>query len=118
MQATGSIRWCEHICRKRRLYWRALPTKIASTAVFVRRAIDPLDRLLIRLTVVDAAPADPAIEPERLVIGVEHQLLGLAEVDAHERHAAVRQLHVRRLDHQRQALKRNCLLYTSDAADE
>jgi len=35
VQATGSIRWCEHICRKRRLYWRALPTKIASTAVFM-----------------------------------------------------------------------------------
>jgi predicted lipoprotein with Yx(FWY)xxD motif len=35
VQATGSIRWCEHICRKRRLYRRALPTKIASTAVFM-----------------------------------------------------------------------------------
>src|ERR1700686_2567091 len=40
--------------------------------------------------VVDAAPADPAIEPERLVVGVEHQFLGLPEVDAHKRHAAVR----------------------------
>jgi hypothetical protein len=35
LQATGSTKWCEHICRKRRLYWRALPTKIASTAVFM-----------------------------------------------------------------------------------
>src|SRR5208282_6081623 len=35
--------------------------------------------------------------------------LGLAEVDAHVRHAAVRQLHVRRLDHQRQPLKRDRL---------
>src|SRR6202049_1917943 len=40
--------------------------------------------------VVDATPADAAIEPERLVVGVEHQLLGLPEVDAHKRHAAVR----------------------------
>jgi diguanylate cyclase (GGDEF)-like protein len=35
VHATGTIRWCEHICRKRRLYWRALPMKIASTAVFM-----------------------------------------------------------------------------------
>ena len=28
-------RWCEHIWRKRRLYWRSLPTKIVSTAVFM-----------------------------------------------------------------------------------
>src|SRR5882762_2210762 len=88
VQATGSIRWCEHICRKRRLYRRALPT-------------NRLDRHLH--VVVDAAPADPAIELERLVVGVEHQLLGLTKVDAHKRHAAVRQLlDVRRLDRQRQ----------------
>jgi len=35
VQATGSIKWCEHICKKRRLYCRALPMKIASTAVFM-----------------------------------------------------------------------------------
>ena len=35
VQATGSTRWCEHIWRKRRLYWRSLPTKIVSTAVFM-----------------------------------------------------------------------------------
>src|SRR5258708_12534325 len=52
----------------------------------------------------------PAIEPERLVMRVEHQLLSLAEVDAHKRHAAVRQLHVRRLDRQRQALERDRLV--------
>src|SRR6202451_3409507 len=80
VQATGSIRWCEHICRKRRLYWRALPTE---------------DRLNRRLhVVVDAAPADTVIEHERLVMSVKPQLLGLAEVGAHERHPAVRQLHV------------------------
>ena len=43
-------------------------------------------------------------------MGVEDQLLGLAEVDADERHAAVRQLHVRRFDHQRQPLKRDRLV--------
>ena len=30
-------------------------------------------------------------------MGVEHQFLRLAKIDAHEGHAAVRQLHVRRL---------------------
>ncbi len=43
-------------------------------------------------------------------MGVEYQLLGLAKVDANERHAAVRQLHVRSLDRQRQALKRDRLV--------
>ena len=38
-------------------------------------------------------------------MGVEHQFLGLTKVDAHERHAAVRQLHVRRFDRQRQVLE-------------
>src|SRR6202140_815355 len=69
---------------------------------------DRLDRRLH--VVVDAAPADPAIEPERLVMGVKHQLLGLAKVDAHKRHAAVRQLHVRRLDRKRQTRKRDRLV--------
>jgi hypothetical protein len=41
------------------------------------------DRLDCRLhVVVDAAPADPVIVPERLVVAVKHQLLGLAKVDA------------------------------------
>jgi hypothetical protein len=43
-------------------------------------------------------------------MSVEHQLLGLAEVGAHERHAAVRQLHVCRLDHQWQTLQRDRLV--------
>jgi hypothetical protein len=67
--------------------------KIASTAVFN--------------VVVDAAPADPAIELERLVVGVEDQLLRLPEVGAHERHAAARQLHVCCLDRQRHTLERD-----------
>jgi hypothetical protein len=69
---------------------------------------DRLDRRLH--VVVDAATADAAIEQERLVVGVEHQFLRLAEVRAHERHPAVRQLHVRRLDGQRQALERDRLV--------
>jgi hypothetical protein len=48
-------------------------------------------------------------ELERLIVGVEHQLLGLPEVAAYKRHAAVRQLHVR-LDRQRQILKRDRLV--------
>ena len=69
---------------------------------------DRFDRRLH--VVVDAAPADPAIKDERPVVGVKHQLLRLAKVDAHELHPAVRQLHVRRLDRQRQALERDRLV--------
>ena len=54
---------------------------------------------------INAAPADPAIEDKRLVVRVEHQFLGLAEIGAHKRHAAVRQLHMRRFDDQRQTLE-------------
>jgi hypothetical protein len=43
-------------------------------------------------------------------MGVEHQFLGLSMVAAHERHPAVRQLHMRRLDHQRQPLARDRLV--------
>ena len=83
---------------------------LQKAAVVLARLADE-DRLHRRLhVVVDAAPADPAVEQERLVVGVEHQLLGLAEVGAHERHAAVRQLHVRRLDRQRQTLQRDRLV--------
>ena len=78
---------------------------LQKAAIILARLADE-DRFHRRLhVVVDAAPADPAIEPERLVVGVEHQLLGLPKVGAHKRHAAVRQLHVRRLDRQRQALR-------------
>jgi hypothetical protein len=67
-------------------------------ATIVSTRLADKDRLDRRLhVVVDAAPAHPAIELERLVVGVEHQLLGLTKVDPHKRHAAVRQLHVRRL---------------------
>src|SRR6266852_6003331 len=65
---------------------------LQKTAVIPARLANE-DRLDRRLpVVVDAAPANPAIEPERLVMRVEHQLLSLAEVDAHKRHALVRQL--------------------------
>src|SRR5580658_8813068 len=51
-------------------------------AAIVPPALADKDRLDRRLhVVVDAAPANAAIEPERLVVSVEHQLLGLAEVD-------------------------------------
>ena len=43
-------------------------------------------------------------------MSVEHQFLGLAEVCTHERHSAVRQLHVRRLDHDWQTLQRDRLV--------
>ena len=43
-------------------------------------------------------------------MGVEHQLLGLAKINSNERHPAVRQLHVRRLDRQRQPLERDRLV--------
>ena len=69
---------------------------------------DRLDRRLH--VVVDTAPADAAIKLECLVVSVEHQLLGLAKIDAHERHPAVRQLHVRGLDRQRQSLERDRLV--------
>ncbi len=78
---------------------------LQKAAIIPARLADE-DRLDRRLhVVVDAAPADPAEELERLVMGVEHQFLGLAKVDTHERHTAVRQLHVRRLYRQRQTLE-------------
>src|SRR5580698_11456458 len=44
------------------------------------------DRLDSRLhVVVDATPTDPAVKLERLVMGVEHQLLGLAKIDPNKR---------------------------------
>src|SRR5271156_375890 len=43
-------------------------------------------------------------------MGVEHQLLGLAKIYSDERHTAVRQLHVRRLDRQRESLERDRLV--------
>lgn len=52
----------------------------------------------------------PAIEDKRLVVRVEHQFLGLTEIGARKRHAAVRQLHMRRFDDQRQTLERDRLV--------
>ena len=46
-----------------------------------------------------------AIETECLVVGVEHRLRVLSEVDAHKRHESVRWLHVRCIDRQRPARK-------------
>ena len=83
---------------------------LQKAAIITARLADE-DRLDRRLhVVVDAAPADAAIKLECLVVSVEHQLLGLAKIDAHERHPTVRQLHVRRLDRQRQSLERDRLV--------
>src|ERR1700722_1130156 len=40
--------------------------------------------------VVDAAPTDAAVKLKSLVVRIEHQFLCLAEVGAHEWHAAMR----------------------------
>ncbi len=93
IRPTESTRWCEHIC--------------AEALVVLARLADE-DRFHRPLhVVVDTAPADPAIKGECLVMGIEHQFLRLPKINPHERHPAVRQLHVRRLDHQRQALERD-----------
>lgn len=42
VQASGSTREWLHICRKRRLQARPLPTKTLSTAVFVRPGLGPM----------------------------------------------------------------------------
>src|SRR5947209_6558490 len=48
--------------------------------------------------VVDAARARPLEEGKGAVMGVEHHLLGLARIGAHEEHAAVAQSDMRHLD--------------------
>src|SRR5215468_4258479 len=47
--------------------------------------------------VVDAALAAPLVKLERLLVRVEHHLLGLAGVCSHERHPAVAQANLRHL---------------------
>ena len=84
--------------------------KIASTAVFARRAIRPLDGSLIRLAVVDAPGAGPAEEGERLVVGVEHHLLRLARIGPHEHHPAVAEPDVRDLHRRRGAVDHHDLV--------
>ena len=64
------------------------------------------DRLHRRLhVVVDAAPADPAVKGEGLVVCIEDHLLRLAEIGAHDRHAAIGKPHLRDLHHDGQAVK-------------
>jgi len=48
--------------------------------------------------VVDAARARPLEESKGAVVRVEHHLLGLARIGAHEQHAAVAQSDMRHLD--------------------
>jgi hypothetical protein len=71
----GSIRWCEHICRKRRLYWR-----LTDEDRFDRRSSCCCRCRAGRCRHRNGMPCR----------GVEHQLLVLSEVDAHKRHEAVR----------------------------
>ena len=54
--------------------------------------------------VVDAALAGALEEGERLLVGVEYHLLGLARISAQERHPAVTEPHVGDLGHRRHAV--------------
>jgi hypothetical protein len=60
--------------------------------------------------VVDPAPTDAAVKLKSFVVRIEDQFLCLAKVGAHERHAAMRKLHVCRLDDQWQTLQRDGLV--------
>ena len=68
------------------------------------------DRWRTMDAVVDAPPADAAIEGERLVVSVEDEFLRLPEIHSNERHPAVRQPHMGRFHHQRQSLRRDPLV--------
>ena len=59
-------------------------------AAIVEAVLADEDRLHRRLhVVVDAASAGPLEQRERPVVGIEHHLLRLARIGAHEQHAAV-----------------------------
>src|SRR3984885_8187763 len=105
VQATGSTRWCEHIWRKRRLYWRSLPTKTVSTAVFT-----PTNARHLSGVVVDSALAGALEECERPVVRVEHHLLGLARIGAHEHHPAVAETDMRDFQSRRRAVHHHDLV--------
>ena len=69
------------------------------------------DRLHRRLhVVVDAARAGAAEEREGAVVRVEHHLLGLARIGAHEHHPAVAEAHVRDLHRHRHAVQHDDLV--------
>jgi hypothetical protein len=69
------------------------------------------DRLHRRLhVVVDAALAGAAEERERPLVGVEHHLLRLARIGAHEHHAAVTEPHVGDLHRRRHAVHHDDLV--------
>src|SRR6266446_4416257 len=59
--------------------------------------------------VVDAARAGPLEEGEGAVVRVEHHLMGLARVGAHEQHPAMTQPDVRHLDGDRRAVDQHDL---------
>jgi len=60
--------------------------------------------------VVDAARAGPLEESKGAVMGVEHHLLGLARIGAHEQHAAVAQPDMRHLDGDRHPVDQHDLV--------
>ena len=67
-------------------------------AAIVLAVLADEDRLNRRLhVVVDAAPAGALEERERTLVGVEHHLLCLARIGAHEHHPAVAEAEVRDL---------------------
>jgi hypothetical protein len=60
--------------------------------------------------VVDAARAGPLEEGEGAVVRVEHHLLGLARIGAHEQHPAMTQPDMRHLDGDRRAVDQHDLV--------
>jgi len=69
---------------------------------------DRLDRRLH--VVVDAAPAGAPEQRERPIVGVEHHLLRLARIGAHEQHAAVAEPDVGDLHGRRHAAQQDDLV--------
>jgi hypothetical protein len=69
------------------------------------------DRLHRRFhVVIDSARTGPLEEPERPLMGVEHHLLGLARISAHEHHPAVAEAQMRDLHDRRHPVHHNDLV--------
>ena len=81
---------------KRRLYCRSLPMKIVSTCRFH--------------VVVEAAPTGALEERERPFVRVEHHLLRLTRIGAHEHHAAAAKSDVGDLQRHRCAVQHDDLM--------
>src|ERR1700735_1817178 len=96
VQATGSTRWCEHICRRRRLLSSLLADE------------DCLHGGLH--IVVDAARARALEEREAALMRVEHHFLGLARIGTHEHHPAVAEADMRDFQSRRRAVHHHDLV--------